>query len=475
MKARRILPFAAAVAALAVGDAALAQVRRQRAATVIFSPTGNYQNPGARAFGLGGAFVGLADDASAAELNPAGLSQLRRPELSVEFRRLETTIPVRYPGASSAGQFECVGFSGSGPPCQQDGRSSENSLSFVSLVVPGSSNLTFAAYRHELDRERFSIVRPAYTLEDRQVPGTLQQLDRRLDRTGLAIAWAPAQSLSVGVTAHVNTLNQTFSLSEYSTPSITDGPLGGAPSVLWSLLDQHVDQSKVGGTAGVLWRPIRPLAVGLSYSLRVRYMEAGVRQPCASYRNDGTAVCGFSHGVPDPSNAYTRVETTPPFTLPARAAGGISFRPAGWLTLVAETDFVTYSDNNVEIPRVVKAVGPVPSSITFDRLVSSDVWEIHAGAEGAFPFAGSGLAAVRVGYWRDPDHSFRYDRCRDETGATCTADAFFSRTNPPRGDFDHLTGGVGIAWKWGQVDFGYDWIRQEKRGSYAVSVVLRTK
>ena len=35
---------------------------------------------------MGGAFLGLADDASAAEANPAGLTILRKPEVSVEAR-----------------------------------------------------------------------------------------------------------------------------------------------------------------------------------------------------------------------------------------------------------------------------------------------------------------------------------------------------------------------------------------------------
>src|ERR1700682_5817669 len=46
----------------------------------------NFGNPGARALGMGGAFVGLADDASAAEANPAGLTILRKPEVSLEAR-----------------------------------------------------------------------------------------------------------------------------------------------------------------------------------------------------------------------------------------------------------------------------------------------------------------------------------------------------------------------------------------------------
>src|SRR5438045_9552020 len=49
----------------------------------------NFGNPGARSLGMGGAFLGLADDASAAEANPAGLTILRKPEVSVEVRNFQ--------------------------------------------------------------------------------------------------------------------------------------------------------------------------------------------------------------------------------------------------------------------------------------------------------------------------------------------------------------------------------------------------
>jgi hypothetical protein len=41
------------------------------------------QGAGARAYGMGGAFLARPDDATAASWNPAGLSYLRSPELSV--------------------------------------------------------------------------------------------------------------------------------------------------------------------------------------------------------------------------------------------------------------------------------------------------------------------------------------------------------------------------------------------------------
>jgi len=44
---------------------------------------------GARALGMGGAFIAIADDATAASWNPAGLFQLKKPEISfVEKRKI---------------------------------------------------------------------------------------------------------------------------------------------------------------------------------------------------------------------------------------------------------------------------------------------------------------------------------------------------------------------------------------------------
>ena len=47
------------------------------------SSSPNPVGSGARAMGMGGAFIAIADDATAASWNPAGLIQLERPELSI--------------------------------------------------------------------------------------------------------------------------------------------------------------------------------------------------------------------------------------------------------------------------------------------------------------------------------------------------------------------------------------------------------
>ena len=46
----------------------------------------NFSPPGARSLAMGGAFLGRADDATAAFANPAGLTNLFSPEISAEVR-----------------------------------------------------------------------------------------------------------------------------------------------------------------------------------------------------------------------------------------------------------------------------------------------------------------------------------------------------------------------------------------------------
>src|SRR6266550_8881347 len=57
----------------------------------------NFASPGARSLGIGGAFVGLADDATSAYTNPAGLVNVHRAELSGEMRSWQFTneFPTR--------------------------------------------------------------------------------------------------------------------------------------------------------------------------------------------------------------------------------------------------------------------------------------------------------------------------------------------------------------------------------------------
>ena len=109
---------------------------------------------GARAPGMGGAFLARADDATAASWNPAGLSYLRRPELSIV-------------GAHSS--FDKFDFA-----TNQDDKS-DGSRRFISIAYPGPSGRHRAPYRLSfqraisLDYDR-SIVRPGVPADEEADP-----------------------------------------------------------------------------------------------------------------------------------------------------------------------------------------------------------------------------------------------------------------------------------------------------------------
>lgn len=97
---------------------------------------------GARAEGLGGAFIGVADDATALVWNPAGLTQLERPEASVVFRQV------------------FGGFDYKDPDVKFSSTSKHFLFNFASIAYPinlESFKMTFAvAYQNQVDLYQFS-------------------------------------------------------------------------------------------------------------------------------------------------------------------------------------------------------------------------------------------------------------------------------------------------------------------------------
>ncbi len=107
----------------------------------------SFSNPGARSMGFGGAFVALADDATAAFANPAGLVQLVEPEVSVEGRGWSYSTPYVESGRL-VGEPTGIGLDAA-PLTTARSTESLSGLSLVSLVHPkGDWSLGF--YRHRL-------------------------------------------------------------------------------------------------------------------------------------------------------------------------------------------------------------------------------------------------------------------------------------------------------------------------------------
>ncbi len=121
---------------LAAGRPGFAQSNIEANAGIQF----DFSNPGARSRAMGGAFLGLADDATASLANPAGLTQLAAPEFSFEGRASDFTTVL---------PFEST-LRSSGTVLTRDFSSSVNSPSFQSFVFAGNQPWSLAFYRTEL-------------------------------------------------------------------------------------------------------------------------------------------------------------------------------------------------------------------------------------------------------------------------------------------------------------------------------------
>ena len=108
----------------------------------------SFSNPGARSMGLGGAFVALADDATAAFANPAGLVQLLRPEVSLELRRRDYSTPYTL-GGRVVGLPTGLGIDTVDGIRTAFSNETTSGVSFLSFVYPGT-RWSVALYRHQL-------------------------------------------------------------------------------------------------------------------------------------------------------------------------------------------------------------------------------------------------------------------------------------------------------------------------------------
>lgn len=96
-------------------------VAQTEATAVEFGSSPNPVGAGARAMGMGGAFIGVADDATAASWNPGGLFQLKNPEISFVINGFRRTEDNTFPDI---------------PDADGSQRVSETDLNYFSIAYP---------------------------------------------------------------------------------------------------------------------------------------------------------------------------------------------------------------------------------------------------------------------------------------------------------------------------------------------------
>lgn len=431
----------------------------------------NFGNPGARSLGMGGAFLGLADDASAAEANPAGLTILRKPEITIEARNYE--------------EQQLFTTSGTFPDVERTPfthYSDRVVVTFGSFVYP-IKNFTLGVYYHEpLNNEGGGVVAPRFDeftgdleaqlpnfflpsgggtpiseeecealrrarnnpfacLEYRVDP-FISALDVRQRTYGFAAAWQIHPKFSVGATVRHQRFQEaafTFRFTQAFDPSTI------SVQATAKLNDEGevdiVEETDTTFGVGFKWSPTDKISVG------------GV------YKKGPTFTAPLFFAGQQTGNEFLQVAETN-FHIPDVAGIGVSVRPIPVLTINLDAVHVTYSNL---VDDFVASVADV-RELTEDPFGADDVTEIHLGAE--YVFTTKIPIALRAGAWHDPAHTVEW------RGPLTRPDFIAEAMLYPEGeDQTHISVGAGLAWPKFQIDAAYDSSKHYKVGS--ISVVTR--
>ncbi len=414
----------------------------------------SFSNPGARSLGFGGAFVALADDATAAFANPAGLVQLTRSEVSVELRSWGYSTPF-----TERGRVENAP-SGFGIDTVAGLRTAESSdrladLSFVSFVYP-KKRFSLAGYRHQLANfEAAGETRGIFyggtsCCQTRQFD---QRFATRLDmvRYGLSGAYRVSDSLSLGLglsyfEGRLATAGESYLPDDDSLAAIFD-EISYLPERRLLRVAMDLDDRDWGFVAGLLWHLSERFKVGAAFR----------QGPDFELATEATYGPHEFAGVP----AGTTARGLTPISFPDVYGLGVAFRSSGGsFTAALEWDRVEYST-------ILESADP--NVLLSQGLKLEDGDELHLGAE--YVFVGSSpLLALRLGAWYDPDHQPRFAGEDGSADTPSAIDLLAAATFPGGAGEVHYAVGLGLAFAGYQVDIGVD--LSELVDTVAVSMIF---
>ena len=392
----------------------------------LFQAPFSFPNPGARSLGFGGAFVALADDATASVANPAGLVQLLDPEVSLDVRLWDYS--TRYTrGGRISGAPTGRGLDDTEGLRFADSSDRLTGLSFLSYVYP-KKRWSLAFHRHlqgnfESTAETQGLFRDSETGVPR-ITDQRTSSDFELLTYGVSVGYKVSDTFSVGVglTYFEGALaleSATYARDDDSPDSLFD-PISYLPQRIMVAQLLAVDDTDWGVNAGVLWKLSQAWSLGAVYRQAPTFDFSG-------------------YGVAGPANTlgFTPGETLPfgflvDLSLPNGYGLGVAYRaPSGRSTVSFEWDRIQYAD--------------VADSLELDDQVVDDANELRIGGEYVF-LDSTPVVAVRLGAWIEPDRLVRGN------GTDPIVDALL-----PAGDDEvHYAAGLGVAFETFQIDVGVD-------------------
>ena len=388
-------------------------------ASTIFKQVGIASSPnpvgsGARAMGMAGAFIAIADDATAASWNPGGLVQVEEPEISVV-------------GAYSSRSEDLT--SGVLPGLESDTTVDGANLNYLSVTYPfhlWTNWVVSLNYQRLYDFTR----ELDYTQDFRDVGLDLLQdkqyfQDGYLGALGIAGAVEILPRFSLGVTFNLwtdqlfwrNGWDETF--EERAVGTVADEGV----TIDTHIQDKYEEFRGINFNIGLLWNPFDFLTVG-----------AVVKTPfTASVRHEFRfrQVQTFDNPTEEPITTAQSIVENVDLKMPISYGIGIAGRISDALSVDLDVYRTHWSDYMLEDSQGNK-FSPIDGRPE-DESDVKDTTMVRLGAEYLFILENKGLVVpVRGGFFYDPE--------------------------PAHGsvkDFFGIAIGSGVAYKWMVFDLAY--------------------
>lgn len=415
----------------------------------------DFVNPGAKSLAMGGAFSGIADDATASFANPAGLRELGRAEMSFEVRGrwLESLFLQRgrLSGDVSNERTDVI----AGPVFGESPDSSVR-IPYISFVLPRPQHgWVIAGFRHELAKVDQSYLSegvfqkdPAEFTSRREQP----QLGVRkvsITHYGAAGAIDLNRRFAVGGTISFYTFDMQSDFRRFDT----DGFLG--PPILSVERGRSVQQGE-------------DLAVSPSVGVRACWKPCEDRQTTSArfgvvYRHGPTFEFDTESGPVQRLNNRFRL----PHVVAAGAAVEIP-QSGRRLLLSGEIKRLTYSRLTEDFI--------TDQALDFgieDQIIIKDGTEFHIGVQYTIE-ALAWLPRLRAGLWSDPDHTTNFLSATGLDHPELRVKDELMRTALSTGErLTHFSAGVGLTFsptiEW---NFGADFAKRSTIVSASVIVKL---
>ncbi len=397
----------------------------------------NLLPPGARALGLGGAFTAVSDDATAAESNPAGLTILSQPEVSIHVRNtdaqarffdVDTIVPRRF---------------GGDPQIIKEFDDSATDISFASIVKPYDRWVFSAYYQNTLS---FNSQTPTETIFLPQFLDTYSYdnaIDAEINSFGLSAAFRFTDFLSLGISVKQTTLDLRILDSglaeDFSDIEFQLADFFGGPADIWAqeLVDTRFESLNLNGddsdltyNIGLLMNPNGRWSAGLVYRLGGEYQIDGVGTFSDSFGCSGSTE--FSEQCLTIFDAVNTVSFRNPLKqtidLPDTLTLGIAFRPSDTWLFSLDISNVDYSDlpsgrsRALPFQANIDDLFPDRDNGQLARAIEpiSDGVNYHFGVEKVIPLSGEFLnvLTLRGGAFTVEDHDGSGLLDTDDTHAT---------------------------------------------------------